>query len=190
MATKKANTVGIEGRLDNLKAQVKELNGQAVNISDQLVEASLETGEKWQKLMGKALNQGTTLFGKQQDLMFSTLEEVKAQFSTGNKRFKKLVGLDATRVRKAERLAKNAKQKVTKVKVEASSLSDLAKDDLKVITGVGPKMEQLLNEAGIFTYYQLSMAPIKDLKPILDAAGPRFKAQNPADWKKEAKKLA
>lgn len=190
MATKKANKVGVEGRLDNLKAQVKELNGQAVNVSDQLVEASLETGEKWQKLMSKALNQGTTLFGKQQDLMFSTLEELKAQYSTGNKRFKKLVGLDATRVRKAERLAKSAKQKATKVKVEASSLSDLAKDDLKVITGVGPKMEQLLNDAGIFTYYQLSMAPIKDLKPILDVAGPRFKAQNPADWKKEAKKLA
>jgi len=59
-----------------------------------------------------------------------------------------------------------------------------------VINGIGPKMEQLLNDAGIFTFYQLSMASIKDLKPILETAGPRFKAENPMDWKKEAKKLA
>ena len=188
MASKKANKVTVQDRLDNLKATVKEINSEAVNVSDKLVETSIETGAKWQKLMAKVLDQGTTLMGKQQDLALSTLEELKEQYSTGNKRFRKLVGWNGRRTQKAQRLAKQAKTAVAKVK--ATSITDLAKDDLKVINGIGPKMEELLNEAGIFTYYQLANTPIKDLAPILEAAGPRFKAENPADWKKEAKKLA
>jgi len=188
MATKKANKVSVQDRLDSIKSTVKDFNNEAVNVSEQLVDVSIETGAKWQKLMGKVLDQGTVLMGKQQDLVLTTLEELKGQYSTGNKRFRKLVGWNNRRAQKAQRLAKQAKKTATKV--EGTSITDLAKDDLKVINGIGPKMEKLLNDAGIFTYFQLSKAAIKDLAPILEAAGPRFKAQNPADWKKEAKKLA
>lgn len=192
MASKKANKVNVQDRLDNFKATVKDFNSEAVNVSDKLVETSIETGAKWQKLMAKALNQGTSLMGKQQDLVLSTLEELKEQYSTGNKRFRKLVGWNNHRAEKAQRLAKKAKKVATRAatKVEATTITDLAKDDLKVINGIGPKMEQLLNQAGIFTYFQLANAAIKDLAPILESAGPRFKTENPADWKKEAKKLA
>mgnify|MGYP000235538884 FL=1 len=185
MATKKANKVSVQDRLDSIKSTVKDFNNEAINVSDQLVDVSIETGAKWQKLMGKVLDQGTVLMGKQQDLVLTTLEELKGQYSTGNKRFRKLVGWNNRRAQKAQRLAKKTAQKA-----EGTSITDLAKDDLKVINGIGPKMEKLLNEAGIFTYLQLSKAAIKDLTPILEAAGPRFKTQNPADWKKEAKKLA
>lgn len=185
MATKKVNTTSVQGTLDNLKTKVKALNVEAITMSDQLVEASLASGEKWQKLMGKTLNQGTVLLGKQQDLVFSALEELKGQYVEGNKRFKKLFGMDTVKTPKVKR----EKVAVNTTKVVATSLSDLAKDDLKTINGIGPKMEQLLNAAGIFTYYQLSNANNKDLKAILETAGPRFKTQNPADWKKEAQKL-
>ncbi len=191
MATKKANTVSVQDRLDNIKSTVKDFNAEAINVSDQLVDASLETGAKWQKLMGKVLDQGTVMMGKQQDLVLSTLEELKGQYTTGNERFRKLVGWNNRRAQKAKQLAKQTKAKAAKgAKAAATSITDLAKDDLKVINGIGPKMENLLNEAGIYTYFQLSNAAIKDLTPILEAAGPRFKTQNPADWKKEAKKLA
>lgn len=46
-------------------------------------------------------------------------------------------------------------------------------DDLKIIEGVGPKIETLLKEGGINTWAELAEAPVDRLKEILDAAGPR-----------------
>ena len=60
-------------------------------------------------------------------------------------------------------------------------------DDLKIVEGVGPKIEQLLKEGGINTWAQLSEADVDRLKEILDAAGPRYQIHNPSTWPAQAK---
>ncbi|MBO6575633.1 MAG: hypothetical protein JJ896_11570 [Rhodothermales bacterium] len=45
------------------------------------------------------------------------------------------------------------------------------KDDLKIIWGIGPKMEQLLNNAGIETFAELSRTPVPRLQEIVRAYG-------------------
>jgi large subunit ribosomal protein L27 len=60
-------------------------------------------------------------------------------------------------------------------------------DDLKIVEGVGPKIEQLLVEGGIDTWVALSEAPVERLKEILDAAGPRYQIHNPSTWPAQAK---
>lgn len=63
---------------------------------------------------------------------------------------------------------------------------DPAKDDLQVIEGIGPKIEKLLNEAGIYTWRQLSRTDIKILRKIIDDAGPRFRMHDPSSWPLQA----
>ena len=58
----------------------------------------------------------------------------------------------------------------------------IKQDDLKVVEGIGPKIEGLFHDAGIMTWRQLSQTEPARLKEILDAAGPRYQMHNPATW--------
>ncbi len=60
-------------------------------------------------------------------------------------------------------------------------------DDLKIIEGVGPKIETLLKEGGINTWAELAEAPVDRLKEILDAAGPRYQIHDPSTWPAQSK---
>lgn len=59
-------------------------------------------------------------------------------------------------------------------------------DDLKIIEGIGPKIEQLLHEAGINTFAKLAVTSPAQIQPILDKAGPNFKLANPGTWPEQA----
>ena len=58
-------------------------------------------------------------------------------------------------------------------------------DDLKLVEGIGPKIEELFHEAGIKTWTALSETSIERCKEILDAAGERFQIHNPGTWPKQ-----
>ncbi|MCE7924228.1 MAG: 50S ribosomal protein L27 [Haliscomenobacteraceae bacterium CHB4] len=60
-------------------------------------------------------------------------------------------------------------------------------DDLKIIEGVGPKIETLLKEGGISTWAELAEASVERIKEILDAAGPRYQIHDPSSWPAQAK---
>lgn len=282
MATKKASKSRIRKTADNIKKQTKTINDSAIELTDSLVEGSIANGAKWQTIFAKAMKNGTSLFGKQQDLVLDTLEAVKGQYVEGGMRFVKLVEMDKINFGKAKKaiketldldvvlktatktvksvlgatpkakkaiketastVAKKAKSKkvsieslmektndtatktvktvakakkakratgIKKVKVKTISKAGskratikkvvkpsaksvrakIAKSDLKVIEGVGPKIEGLLNAAGILSYKQLSTTKVQDLKDILSAAGPRYKMHNPSTWKKQARLAA
>lgn len=60
------------------------------------------------------------------------------------------------------------------------------KDDLKVVEGIGPKIEELCNNAGIFTFAQLADTASSSIKEILTAAGSRFQMHDPTTWPEQA----
>ena len=64
------------------------------------------------------------------------------------------------------------------------------KDDLKKIEGIGPKIQQLLNERGIYTFEDLAGARVEDLEAILREAGPRFRVHTPESWPLQARMAA
>lgn len=49
------------------------------------------------------------------------------------------------------------------------------RDDLKLLWGIGPKIEQVLNDNGIYLFAQLASAPAERITEILRRAGPRFR---------------
>lgn len=63
-------------------------------------------------------------------------------------------------------------------------------DDLKVVEGIGPKIEEILNAAGILTYADLSSKSADEIREILLEQGSRNKMFDPTTWPEQAKLLA
>lgn len=60
------------------------------------------------------------------------------------------------------------------------------KDNLQIIEGIGPKVEELIYNAGILTFEQLSnTSPVKLLE-IIKNAGHSFQMHDPASWPTQA----
>ncbi len=59
-------------------------------------------------------------------------------------------------------------------------------NDLKVVEGIGPKIEELLKADGINTWAMLASVDANRLQGILDAAGNRFKMHDPRTWPEQA----
>jgi predicted flap endonuclease-1-like 5' DNA nuclease len=64
------------------------------------------------------------------------------------------------------------------------------KDDLTKVEGIGPKIQEHLNNGGIFSFEELAKSPVSRLQEILDAAGPLYKVHNPETWPEQAKLAA
>ncbi len=59
-------------------------------------------------------------------------------------------------------------------------------DDLTKVEGIGPKIQELLNAAGIHTYGELAAATAEKVKFVLENAGGSFAAHDPATWPAQA----
>lgn len=71
-------------------------------------------------------------------------------------------------------------------KIILPSGKKIKKDDLKVVEGIGPKIEGLLNDIGVMTWNDLANASIEKLQAMLDEAGSRYRIHDPATWAKQA----
>lgn len=60
------------------------------------------------------------------------------------------------------------------------------RQDLKVIEGIGPKIEEILNKNGIQNYAHLAAIPAVRIARILHGAGPRFQMHDPTSWPEQA----
>lgn len=61
-----------------------------------------------------------------------------------------------------------------------------AADNLKLVEGIGPKIEELLNADDIRTFAKLAATNPQHIATLLDAAGARFQIHNPATWPQQA----
>lgn len=59
-------------------------------------------------------------------------------------------------------------------------------DDLKIVEGIGPKIEKLLNNEGILTFAQLAATAPERIKEILVTAGTRFQMHDPTTWPEQS----
>ena len=59
-------------------------------------------------------------------------------------------------------------------------------NDLTVIVGVGPKINELFYNAGVKTFAQLSKQTMLQMRKVLDDGGSRFRIANPSTWGQQA----
>jgi predicted flap endonuclease-1-like 5' DNA nuclease len=90
-------------------------------------------------------------------------------------------------VAKKTKAKKTTEKKVEEKKIEVPT-SD-KKDDLKLIKGIGPKLEEVLNGIGLTAFEQIKKLTIKDMTKLLSDAGVNTKLYDISGWKKQAKEL-
>ena len=63
----------------------------------------------------------------------------------------------------------------------------IKQDDLKLVEGIGPKIEGLFHNFDIKTWKALSETPIEKCQEVLDSGGERYRIHNPGSWPLQAK---
>jgi predicted flap endonuclease-1-like 5' DNA nuclease len=59
-------------------------------------------------------------------------------------------------------------------------------NDLTVVEGIGPKINELFNNVGVITFAQLAKQSVPQMQKVLDDAGARFKLAKPGTWAQQA----
>jgi predicted flap endonuclease-1-like 5' DNA nuclease len=63
----------------------------------------------------------------------------------------------------------------------------IKENDLKIIEGIGPKIEDLYDQAGIKTWLALTETSTEKSQSILDSGGKNYSVHNPRTWARQAK---
>ncbi len=87
------------------------------------------------------------------------------------------------RVDKAAIAAAKAQEEADRAAAELAE-AKVNPSDLKVVEGIGPVLEKILNEGGVYTFSQLASMEASAVKAILEASGDIL--HNPATWPQQA----
>lgn len=63
-------------------------------------------------------------------------------------------------------------------------------DDLTTLEGIGPRISEILRNAGVESFADLARMSRSEVKEILDNAGPRYQMFEPNGWIEQAKLAA
>ena len=194
----------------DVKKTMTNINETLINTTEDIIENTVETGEKYQKLFAKTLKKSEPIIEKQVDIVFDTFESLKDQYEFGTVRFKKLIGWNDKKVakfrkdankriniwrKKAEDVVESVQEdlsvvnKVIPAPSKTTKSSTTRASKLTVIDGIGPKLEKALKSGGINTVNALAKSNVTKLNKIIEKAGPRFRNVNPGKWIKEAKAI-
>jgi len=88
---------------------------------------------------------------------------------------------------KARKTAKNGSAKST---TKPGRKRAAKKPDLQIVEGIGPKIAQILHDAGIPDLESLAKTATDNLNAILEKAGSRYRIHDPETWPEQAKLAA
>jgi len=84
----------------------------------------------------------------------------------------------------------DASSKAEKLYFKALGFAAAKPEDLKVVEGIGPKIESLLKNAGIKNWTELASTEVSRIQDILTSAGDRYRLADPGTWPKQAELAA
>ncbi|WP_020167901.1 MULTISPECIES: DUF4332 domain-containing protein [Methylotenera] len=90
-------------------------------------------------------------------------------------------------VAKPKATPKPASSAIDIAAAKAAGFSLKNANDLTIVEGIGPKINELLIDSGIKTFAQLAEQTVPQIRAILDKGGARFRIANPSTWAKQAK---
>lgn len=62
----------------------------------------------------------------------------------------------------------------------------IRQDDLTIVEGIGPQIQNLFHESGIRTWYDLSRCSVEQCELVLRSGGDRFRQHTPKTWPRQA----
>ena len=82
--------------------------------------------------------------------------------------------------------AKSKHSSFDAVAAAAALRREVKENDLKIIEGIGPKIEKLFNKHGIFTWKALGDCSVEKCQEILNEGGMAYELHNPGTWPDQA----
>ncbi len=76
--------------------------------------------------------------------------------------------------------------KINKMAAKILGITLYQPNDLKLVEGIGPKIEEVLKNAGVKNWAELAGTSVDRLQQILDSAGDRFRLADPGSWPRQA----
>ncbi len=124
-------------------------------------------------------------------MLENEIEQLKIKLQASHEEIEQLkIKLDTCHQEKLSLIeAINAKDGIT---FDAKTATDIFgkkinRDDLKIVEGIGEKIESILKEKGIDTWFKLSKADPDKIKDILmEVGGPSYSVHEPGTWPKQA----
>jgi predicted flap endonuclease-1-like 5' DNA nuclease len=111
-------------------------------------------------------------------------EQLRGQVSEGQATIRDLTA----QLEERNQAISQLKSAATSRAAEAPVLEKPKPDNLARIEGIGPKISQVLQDAGIMTFEQLAAADVSRLEQILTGAGMRL--AEPSTWPEQARLAA
>ena len=93
MATQRAKKANLKNTRKQVLNSVKAINCTVLDLADNIVDETLATGSKYQKVATNAIRKSEPIIEKQIDMIFDTVEMTIDQVKSNNKRFQKLLGI-------------------------------------------------------------------------------------------------
>jgi len=156
-----------KSRIANLESELNRLSSEGLTSSE--VDATAE----FNALLERIKEQATEIEKLSQKLAGSNIEKIALE--------KQLAGLTPDVVNTALSTTSNT------VNIEPASTKEVVKDNLKKIEGIGPKIEELLNNDGVYSFQDLISASVSRIRGILIAAGPNYAVHDPSTWAEQAR---
>ena len=156
-----------KSRIANLESELNRLSSEGLTSSE--VDATAE----FNALQERIKEQATEIEKLSQKLAGSNIEKISLE--------KQLAGLTPDVVNTTLNTTSNT------VNIEPASTKEVVKDNLKKIEGIGPKIEELLNNDGVYSFQDLISASVSRIRGILIAAGPNYAVHDPSTWAEQAR---
>ena len=173
---------GFQVLTENNPSQAVEKAKKMVS-ENPIVEKAEEVKNKIQKEVSsnKLVKKAEKMSLKLKKDITDTIEDV---IEDVNEKVSEIIGDNKTTTKKATAKKTAGKKAVTK---KVSILKSSTKNDLKVIKGIGPKLEETLNSVGFNSFEQLAKMTIKDITIVLSDAGVNAKMYDISGWKAQSK---
>ena len=98
------------------------------------------------------------------------------------------VELEACRARPAAaQMASPEEDPYDRAAARAAFGKTIRQDDLKIVDGIGPKIESLFHNFDIKTWKALSETSVARCQEVLDSGGDRYMVHDPASWPMQAR---
>lgn len=183
--------MGIKSKMLSPYEKINNDNLQIIEgIGPKMEEVLRESGiQTWKDLAGKTPNELRNLLDKADASKYKIIDPStwsdQAQLAVNGK-WEELIALQKTLDTGKTNAINETDSKLEKMMYKLGLLKKWKKDDLKVIEGIGPKIEGLLLDAGIKTWDDLADTKIEKLREILKSAGDSYKLADPTTWAEQA----
>ena len=129
------------------------------------------------------------LLGKSSHKAIDNSAELKTLREQNSQLEKELEGCNQKRTAEAALLSALGQ---TAIKFDANAAKAafgkrIKEDDLKIVEGIGPKIEGLFHNYNIKTWKALAETTVAKCQEVLDSGGEKYKIHDPASWPMQAR---